>query len=105
MAQFDVHRNRNAASKARFPLLLDVQSGLLEPLATRVVIPMAAASGAHARSIDSLTPTLRVDGRDYLLMTPLIAGIATRELGPVIGNRAGEREAIIAALDLLVTGI
>ena len=32
MSQFAVHRNRNTATKARFPLLLDVQVDLLEEL-------------------------------------------------------------------------
>ena len=47
MPQFAVHRNRNAATKARFPLLLDVQTNLLEDLGTRVVIPLAPASLSH----------------------------------------------------------
>jgi toxin CcdB len=38
MPQFAVYRNRNPASRTRFPLLLDIQSDLLEPLTTRVVI-------------------------------------------------------------------
>ena len=40
MAQFDVYRNPNPATRARIPYLLDVQSDLLEPLATRVVVPL-----------------------------------------------------------------
>lgn len=77
MAQFDVHRNRNAATRTRFPLLLDVQSGLLAPLATRVVIPLTRSSSARSRTMDNLTPALRVGGKGYLLMTPLLAGIST----------------------------
>jgi hypothetical protein len=34
MPQFAVYRNRNEATRAQFPLLLDVQSDLLEPLYT-----------------------------------------------------------------------
>ncbi len=105
MAQFDVYRNRNAASKARFPLLLDVQSDLLESLATRVVIPLAPLTATRARKMDVLTPTLRVEGKNFLLMTPQLAGIAARELGPAVDSLAEHRDAIIAALDLLITGI
>ena len=68
MAQFDVYRNPNAASRARIPYLLDVQPGLLDPLATRIVVPRKA-------------------------------------LGEPVGNLASERAAIIAALDLALTGI
>jgi toxin CcdB len=104
MAQFSVYRNRNPASKGRFPLLLDVQSDLLEPLATRVVVPLSAASSSRARSMDSLTPTVRFDGRDYLMVTPQLAGIASRELGPIVGNLSESRHAIVAALDFLISG-
>ena len=31
MAQFDVYRNANTATRARIPYLLDVQSDLLDP--------------------------------------------------------------------------
>lgn len=40
MAQFDVYRNANPATRARIPYLLDVQLDLLDPLATRVVVPL-----------------------------------------------------------------
>ncbi len=40
MPQFAVYRNRNAATRARYPLLLDVQSDLLAGMGTRVVIPL-----------------------------------------------------------------
>ena len=105
MAQFDVYRNRNPASKARFPLLLVLQSDLLEPLATRVVIPLTPAAGARDRQMDRLTPEITVDGKSFLVMTPLLAAIAARDLGPLTGNVASDRHAILASLDLLVTGI
>ena len=41
MAQFDVHRNPNAASAKAIPFLLDVQADLLSGLATRVAVPLA----------------------------------------------------------------
>lgn len=49
MTQFDVHRNRNPASRGRFPLLLDVQADLLESLGTRVVVSLAPAARGHCR--------------------------------------------------------
>jgi toxin CcdB len=105
MPQFSVHRNRNQATKARFPLLLDVQSDLLEPLATRVVVPMAPAGTAARSAMDTLTPTCRVDGKDYLLVTPQLAGISARDLGPAVGDLRRQRAVVMAALDMLFTGI
>jgi toxin CcdB len=105
MPQFDVYKNPNAATRARFPLLLDIQCDLLEPLATRVVVPLSAATANRTRSLSVLTPTLRVDGREYVAVVPQLAGIAMRELGTPVGNLREQRDAIVAAVDLLVTGI
>jgi len=105
MPQFAVHRNRNRATKARFPLLLDVQSDLLEPLATRAVVPLAPAGPAARVSMDTLTPTCRIDGKDYLMMTPQLAGISARELGTAVADLGDQRTTILAALDMLFTGI
>ena len=41
MAQFAVYKNKSARSKSVFPLLVDVQSDLLDELQTRVVIPLS----------------------------------------------------------------
>lgn len=106
MRQFMVYRNRNAATRSRFPLLLDVQSDLLGGLGTRVVIPLTPATAAARRTaMQTLTPTLVVDGREHLLVTPQLAGIATRELGAPVADLSDQRPTILAALDLLITGI
>ena len=98
MPQFALYRNRNPASRTRFPLLLDIQSDLLEVLATRVVVP---ASAARARSMRTLTPILKFEGKEFLMLTPQVAGIPARELGPVAGDLASDRDKIIAAVDFL----
>jgi toxin CcdB len=105
MPQFSAYRNKNAATRARFPFLLDIQSDLLDPLATRVVVPLAAAAPARSRSMQTLTPAIRVEGKNYLMITPQLAGVATRELGPVVADASAYRPAIIAALEFLISGI
>lgn len=81
MEQFTVCRNKNPRSKAAFPLLVDVQSDLLEDLRTRVVIPLTKSATLTRKPLSHLTPTLVFDGEDYLLMTPQRAGIARTDLG------------------------
>ncbi len=106
MPQFAVYRNRNAATKARFPLLLDVQTDLLEELGTHVVIPLAPASAAAKRTtMQTLTPICTIEDKPYVLMTPQLAGIAAKELGPPVADLSYDRHVVIAALDLLFTGI
>jgi toxin CcdB len=105
MPQFSLYRTKNSATRGRFPLLLDIQSDLLDPLATRVVIPLSPVAGTRARSMRTLSPVLLFGGKEYALVTPQLAGIATRELGPVVGDLTAHRAAIIAALDFLIFGM
>lgn len=105
MAQFAVYRNSNPATRRRFPLLLDVQSDLLDDLATRVVVPLAPAESRKAGGIGRLTPLVVVGKQYYRVVMPQLAGVPGKALGPAVGDLQGERDAIIAALDLLLTGI
>jgi len=83
-----------------------VQTDLLENLGTRVVVPLTPASVATKRTaMQTLTPLCTVEGKPYVLVTPQLAGIAARELGPPVADLSGERARILAALDLLITGI
>ncbi|MNO08912.1 CcdB protein [compost metagenome] len=50
-------------------------------------------------------PEVTVEGEPLLLLTPQMAGIALRELGKPVGSLAHLRYDIIAAIDLLITGI
>jgi toxin CcdB len=105
MPQFAVYKNRNETTRGRFPLLLDVQSDLLEPLNTRVVVPLCLATASKSRAMETLTPKLAVAGKDYLMVTPQLAGISMRELGVIVETLSSERAKIISALDLLIAGI
>ncbi len=105
MPQFAVYKNRNEATRGRFPLLLDVQSDLLQPLNTRVVVPLSPVATARVRAMEVLTPKLPVAGKEYVMVTSQLAGISMRELGTIVDTVSGERAKIIGALDLLITGI
>lgn len=105
MAQFAVYRNPNARTRATYPLLLDIQSDLLEDLATRVVIPLTSAPALTRQPMSTLSPWLSVEGQRYLVLTPQLAGVSRADLGSEVANLAAHRDAIIAAIDLLVTGV
>jgi toxin CcdB len=105
MPRYSVYRNRNSASRVRFPLLLDIQSDLLDPLATRVVVPLSPMVASRSRVMQTLTPVLHFESKDYVMVTPQLSGVAAQDLGPSIGDFSADREKIIAALDLLITGI
>jgi len=104
MAQFDVYRNTNPAARTRIPFLLDVQSDLLDSLATRVVAPLCKPELLKGKLAERLNPVFEVEGRKLAMLTPELAGVPRKILGERIGNLSGERHSIIAALDLLITG-
>lgn len=104
MSQFAVHKNKNSRTKSVFPFLVDVQSDLLEPLSTRVVIPLTKVAALAKKPVSHLTPAVSFDGDTYALMTPQLAGIARSDLGALAGSLVNEREKIMAAVDFLLTG-
>lgn len=104
MAQFTVYRNKNPKSKAYIPFLLDVQSDLLGDLSTRVVVPLFSKTHSP-KPFTRLTPELELEDQTLVLMTPQLAGISLKDLGEPAGSLAQHRTDIIAALDLLFTGI
>ena len=105
MPQFTVYRNRNPQTRSSIPFLLNVQCNLLGELNTRVVIPMYLRKSLKTASMTQLTPEVTFAGKKLVLMTPQLAGIAVKDLGDAAGNLGANRDSIIAALDLLFTGV
>ena len=105
MPRFSVHRNANAATRAAFPFLLDVQSDLMADLATRVVVPLCLASAMKGKLVRTLMPTFAIEGKQYAMITPELSGTPAKQLGTKVSDLSSRRGEIVAALDLLFTGI
>jgi toxin CcdB len=103
MRQFDVVANPFPQSRSRQPYLVVLQSDLLtQDLQTVVVAPLEpAASGTFA---DRLNPEIIVDGLACRLIIQELATVRRSVLGQARASADAERDAIIAALDLLFTG-
>ena len=101
MARFDVYRFDSSAA----PLVVDVQSDLLEDLASRVVVPLVPVRKATKEVLPRLKPKIVVDGKDYILMTTDLAALPRARLGSRIGNiETAHRDDISNALDFLFFG-
>jgi toxin CcdB len=87
------------------PFLLDVQAPLLEPLATRIVVPLCKLDAVGGKPAERLNPLFEIEGRKLVMLTQELAGIPRKALGEHSGNLAAERDQIIAALDFAFTGI
>jgi toxin CcdB len=102
MAQFDVYRNPRGGL---FSLLLDMQSDVLSQLDTRVVVPLAKIADYGARPITRLNPLTTIEGDEYVLVFQELAAVPRSALGPVVVSLQRERPTLIAAADLILTGI
>ena len=105
MTQFSIYQNKNSQSKKEFPLLLEIQTNLLDSLQTTVVVPLKKFETNKNKVLTQLTPTFTIEGVDYLMLTPQLAGIQRKELGKTVTNIEYARTEILNALDFLLTGI
>jgi len=104
VAQFHVYRNLDRSSRERFPFLLDVQSDLLESLATRVVVPLGEAD-AKRPPVGGLMPVFEIEGRAVVRRTTETPGTACRIVGERVASLEHRRHEIVAALDVLISGV
>ena len=104
MAQFDVYKNTNSKTRRSVPYLLDVQSDLLNPIATRVVIPLIRISKVN-QPITRLNPEFEIEGTRVMLSTAELAGVPISAVGKQVTSLKEYRTDIINALDVLLTGI
>jgi toxin CcdB len=105
MPQFSVYKNKNPKSRSTFPYLIDIQSDLLSDLNTRVVVPLIKRGALTRKPIKNLMPAIRVDGQEFIMMAPQLAGIAASDLGAPVASVAEHRGEVVAALDFLISGV
>jgi toxin CcdB len=104
MLQFAVYLNKNLRGRASFPMLVDVQSELLQDLQTRVVVPLIKRAAFTGFPLGLLMPTIQVEDEPYVFMAPQIAGVSLEDLGPQTGSAAAHSRAISTAMDILLRG-
>ena len=80
-----------------------MQSELVETGSNRVVAVLTPV-GRLPRT-QRLLPIVYVDGQDFILLVSRLTNLPARELRRPQGNIAQHRDKIIAALDVLFTGI
>ncbi len=98
MAQFDVYDAGDGN------LLVDCQSDALSILATRVSAPLMLSERAP-NTRPRLNPTFDLNGKTYVLVTQFAAAVRCAELRDRVATLAAHRDTIIAAFDMLLTGV
>jgi toxin CcdB len=101
--QFDVFRNPDRETAGDHPYLVVLQSDAIDQIDTRVVAPLVSVRSM--KFFEKLLPRVSVTGRQFVIAIPDMAAIPTSQVGVAIANLESDRERIIAALDLVFTGI
>jgi toxin CcdB len=103
VAQFDIYRN-DGHDRASFPYVMSVQSDLFSDMRSVVVIPLTAP-GHVERVHPRFQPRIRLAGEPWACVTQLMTAVPRASLGVSVGNAESHRADILAAIDLLFTGI
>lgn len=90
--------------RGRAGYVVDIQSRLLDAMATRVVIPLLPRQAAPPPA-KALNPVLTIDGVEHVLMTQNIATVPLVQLRTPAGTLAMERDQIVRAIDALLSGL
>lgn len=101
MAQYEAHRN--LAGTLDVPFLLDIQSGFLDRLRTRVVVPLVPLV-RFGTPMTRLNPILEVGGEPHVMATTDLAGIDARVLGETVASFEDRHDEIVGAVDFLLQG-
>ena len=105
MRQFDVYANPSKASRRAYPYIVDIQSGTISQISTRIVIPLGRKADFNNEELNRLTPSVTYEGDELLLLVPQIASMPVRSLQAPIGSLRHLKAEIIAALDFAITGV
>jgi toxin CcdB len=88
-------------------LVVDVQSDLLNPTNTRVVVPLIASMDLQRAQPGRLMPTFEIEGQKVMLLPLQMAAVPLRELGhqPLRLLTEDEIYAVSGALGMLFEGV
>jgi toxin CcdB len=103
MAQFDVYENGDQQSRHSEPYVMDVQSNLLNGLATRMVIPLVSKE-TIGQPVDILNPVVRIANQNFYLSSPQLRSVHKDRLGNKIATIVNQRDAVRASVAFLLSG-
>jgi len=104
MAQYDVFANPSSSAKAGIPYVVVIQSDLLDALATRLTIPLAALD-AITRIPTALCPVITVKGKRLHALAHYAAPLPAKVLRRSVDNVASQASALVSAMDTVMSGI
>ena len=101
--QFDVFKNPDTVEARHRPFLLVLQSDLLSGLTATVVAPLVRRRDLIGAQ--RLNPLVTIAGEEFWLATHELFALDRRKLRSKVMSLAACRDDVIAAIDMLFTGI
>ncbi len=103
MAQYDVYPNPSRSAADGIPWVVVVQSDLLDALATRMTLPLAALDAALPVPT-ALCPSITVKGKRLHALAHYAAPLPAKLLRRPVDNVAAQASALVAAMDAVLSG-
>lgn len=101
MRFLDICRNPHNPPDGNTPYLLIIQADYVDVQSTRVVVPLMTVQAVSPIIKGGLMPEFIVEGHHVVMVTPELAGIAIRDIGPVVANAEDRRHEVRRAVDIL----
>lgn len=105
MSQFSLYKNEDNSSNEIYPYFIDVQKPLLGELNSRLVIPLSAHSTLNNTDAKRLCPVVQVNERSYVLLTHQMTSVPKSILKTEVTSLESIRYEVLAAIDILISGI
>jgi toxin CcdB len=101
--QFDVVQHPIRSLRPERPFLINVQHPFHDHLITRVMVALVPP---HAiKPVARLNPSFSVLGQEVFLMPTDFVTVPARRLRQPVANLEADRDRIVAAFDLVFTGV
>lgn len=101
--QFDVFANPNIEGRRWRPFVVVIQSQFLAHFRTRVVVPLVPKT--EIKPVARLNPIVTIGGKELYFHPVELAHIPTEMLREHVANLDADRDRLVAAIDLVFTGI
>lgn len=104
MAQYDVYANPSSSAATGIPYVVVIQSDLLDALATRLTVPLAVPD-LSIRAPTALCPVITVKGKRLHALAHYAAPLPAKVLRRPVVNVAAQANALVSAIDAVLSGI
>jgi len=105
MSQFTLYRNEDRSSSKTYSYLIDIQNPLLEDLGSRLVIPLTPHATLNNTDAKRLCPVIHLDEGNFVLLTHQMTSVPKSILKTEVTSLDNFRYEILAAIDMLISGI